>query len=130
MACDYQTWRPDLGLTGAMDVRQRQLRPRRVSVDPPARVVGLSIALDRRSASLLDVHFTPTSASWFDAVKGFLAKLTDRTSSAVCSDLSLIYKSPSIPRRTSIPNPSSVPPTLNACAPLSKGDASVKESVR
>jgi hypothetical protein len=45
-------------------------------------------------------------------------------SSAACSDLSFICRSPSTassPRQTSIPNPSSGPPTQNACSPLSNG---------
>ena len=45
-------------------------------------------------------------------------------SSAASSDLSLIYRSPSTassPRQTSIQNPSSGPPTQNACSPLSNG---------
>ena len=76
------------------------------------------------AASPLDVHFTPTSASWLNAVEGFFAKLTRSASSAACSDLSLICRSPSTassPRQTSIPNPSSGPPTQNACSPLSNG---------
>jgi transposase len=31
-----------------------------------------------RSASALDFHFIPTSASWLNAVEGFFAKLTRR----------------------------------------------------
>ena len=30
-------------------------------------------------------HFTPTSASWLNAVEGFFAKLTSAASSAACS---------------------------------------------
>ena len=45
-------------------------------------------------------------------------------SSAACSDLSLICRPPSTASsrtQTSIPNPSSGPPTQNACSPLSNG---------
>jgi hypothetical protein len=72
-----------LGSAGCNECPQPQLRQQRLSFDPPARLVVLSIdyrsrilALDRRSASLLDVHFTPIWTSWFDEVEGLFAKLT------------------------------------------------------
>jgi hypothetical protein len=54
MACDYQTRRLDLGLPGAMDVRQRQLRPRRVS--PPVWLVSRSHNRSRSRRSTADRH--------------------------------------------------------------------------
>jgi transposase len=69
-------------------------------------------------------HFTPTSASWLNAVEGFFAKLTrQRLKRGVFRsviDLQVAINRFS-PRQTSIPNPSSGPPTQNACSPLSNG---------
>jgi hypothetical protein len=67
-------------------------------------------------------HFTPTSASWLNAVEGFFAKLTRRRLKRGGSDPSLTCKSPSTAsslRQTPIPNPSSGPPTQSASSQLS-----------
>jgi hypothetical protein len=67
-------------------------------------------------------HFTPTSASWLNAVEGFFAKLTRRRLKRGVFDPSLTCKPPSTtssPRQTPIPNPSSGPPTQSASSPLS-----------
>ena len=67
-------------------------------------------------------HFTPTSASWLNAVEGFFAKLTrQRLKRGVFRsviDLQ-VASTASSPRQTSIPNPSSGPQTQNACSPPS-----------
>jgi transposase len=67
-------------------------------------------------------HFTPTSASWLNAVEGFFSKLTRRRlkrgvfRSVV--DLQVAINRLSL-RQTPIPNPSSGSPTQSASSPLS-----------
>ena len=59
-------------------------------------------------------HFTPTSASWLNAVEGFSPSSHASVSSAASSNPSSTCNSPSTaswPRPTPIPNPSSGPPT-------------------
>jgi hypothetical protein len=59
-------------------------------------------------------HFTPTSASWLNAVEGFFAKLTRGRLNAACFDRSPTSRSPSTAfcaRPTAIPGPSSGPAT-------------------
>jgi transposase len=59
-------------------------------------------------------HFTPTSASWLNAVEGSFAKLTKRRPSAACSRASSISRPPSTdtsPKPATTPNPSSGPLT-------------------
>ena len=59
-------------------------------------------------------HFTPTSASWLNAVEGFFAKLTRRRLNAACSTRSSTSKPRSTatsPITISAPSPSSGPPT-------------------
>ena len=58
-------------------------------------------------------HFTPTSASWLNAVEGFFAKLTSGGSGAACSARSSSCRprsTASSPRPTPTPSPSSGPP--------------------
>ncbi len=50
-------------------------------------------------------HFTPTSASWLNAVEGFFAKLTKRASSAACSRSSSTSRPPSTATSPSKPQP-------------------------
>jgi DDE superfamily endonuclease len=59
-------------------------------------------------------HFTPTSASWLNAVEGFFAKLTRRRLQRGVFKASPISKPPSTAscaRPMTIPNPSCGPPT-------------------
>ena len=69
-------------------------------------------------ASPLDVPLRPTPASWLNAVEGFFAKLTRRTTDRNTPRLRrLTCKSPltaSSLRQTPIPNPSSGQPTQRA----------------
>jgi transposase len=65
-------------------------------------------------------HFTPTSASWLNAVEGFFAKLTRRRLKR--GVFRSVVKSPSTassPKQTPIPNPSCGPPIQSASSPLS-----------
>jgi hypothetical protein len=67
-------------------------------------------------------HFTPTSASWLNAVEGFFAKLTrQRLKRGVFRsvvDLQLAINR-FLADTTTIPNRSCGPPTQNASSPLS-----------
>ena len=76
-------------------------------------------------------HFTPTSASWLNAVEGFFAKLTrQRLKRGVFR--SVIDPQVAINRfvaeTTSIPNPSSGPPTKTRDRRCQTGEANVKVS--
>ena len=67
-------------------------------------------------------HFTPTSASWLNAVESFFAKLTTSASAAAYSDPSPNSKplsSASSPRPTPIPSPSSGQHAQTVSWPLS-----------
>ena len=64
-------------------------------------------------------HFTPTSASWLNAVVGVFAKLTKSVSSAACSDPSKNSKTPSTapsttPTQTQSPLPGPRTPTKSS----------------
>ena len=70
-------------------------------------------------------HFTPTSASWLNAVESFFAKLTKSASSAACSDPSRNSKMPSTassttPMQTQSPLPGPKTPTKSS-PPSSEG---------
>src|SRR6476659_4589329 len=65
-------------------------------------------------------HFTPTSASWLNAVEGFFAKLTTAASNAACSIPWSTSRPPSTatsPSTIRAPNPSSGPPIPTPSSP-------------
>ena len=65
-------------------------------------------------------HFTPTSASWLNAVEGFFAKLTRRRLNAASSIRSSTSRRRSTaiwPNTTAAQNPSPGPPTPIASSP-------------
>ena len=67
-------------------------------------------------------HYTPTSASWLNAVEGFFAKLTRRRLKRGVSGRLPTFRLPStgsLKKPTPIPNPSSGPLTPNASSLLS-----------
>ena len=68
-------------------------------------------------------HFTPTSASWLNAVEGYFAKLTKRRLNVAGSDPSLNCKPPSStssPKPTLIHGPSGGPRILTKSSPPSE----------
>jgi len=69
-------------------------------------------------------HYTPTSASWLNAVEGFFAKLTKRRLKRgvfrSLVDLQAAF-SASLPRPTTLPSPSSGPRTPIRLSPPSDG---------
>ena len=74
-------------------------------------------------------HFTPTSASWLNAVEGFFAKLTRRRLKRGVFRSVVDLQSPSTassPRQTPIPNPSSGPPTQTRPRRRQTREANVK----